>query len=191
MKYYTRSISSKNDYRKGRWTCDAFSIGIDTSNDDSHCVACLNYIKLLLNKTDLLPYVILYKVAPYGFNRVDKFKGMNFHKSILSLGNCLDFLTSDNGCEYMLACAEMDPTIISPDIFETHQTVFFLGNERNYNKLTASITELKNIENIENFLINSGMIIVEDYDTIDIGSTLWFVSNNEAIESLAKVLNLI
>lgn len=190
MRYYTRTISSKHDYRKGSWTCDAYSIGIDISNDENHCVACLSYIDLLSNKMDLLPFVILYKVAPYGFNRVEKFKGLNFQKNSLSLTHCSDFLTSDNGCEYMFSCAKIDLTTTSPNIFDTHQAVIFLGTERSYHKLITSIPNLKSINNIENFLIKSGMIIVEDYDTIDNGSTLWFVSNNEVKDSLAKILNI-
>ena len=189
MEYYARIIASRHDYRKGTWTCDATAVGIDTTKDENHYKACLNYVDLLAKKMNLLPYVILYKTAPFGFNRVEKFKGLNSQKSKLSLWHCLDFFTSDNGCEYLFVCAPIDPLTTSPDIFDTHQTVVFLGTEKSYQKLTTSIPSLKSIQNIENFLINSGMIVVEDYDTIDIGSTLWFVSNDEVVSSLVKVLS--
>ena len=153
MKYYTRVISSKHDYRKGFWTCNACSIGVDTSSYDDHRVGCLNYVNFLSKLMGLRSYLLLYKLSPYGFNRVEKFKGLNFQKSKLSLSYCFDFLTSDDGCEYMFACAELGSTITSPNVFDTYQSVIFMGSERSYGKLITSIPMLKSINNIENFLI--------------------------------------
>jgi hypothetical protein len=189
MKYLSRTISSIHDYRKGSWTCNAYSIGIDTSDGDNHCAACLNYISLLLNNTNLQFYIILFKVAPHGFNRVQKYKGFKYQKALLSLDHCFDFLTSINDCEYMLTCSKFDPATSPQNIFETQQAVFFLGTKNSYNKLISLIPKLKSIANIENYLIDSGMFIIEDYDTMDIGSTLWFVSNKESTDSLVKIIS--
>ena len=188
MIYYIRTISSKDDYRQGRWTCDAYSIGIDTSNDDNLCEARMNYINLVSNKMALQPFVILYNVAPYGFNRVEKYKGLNPKKQAFSIDSCTDFFTLDNGCEYMFTCAKIIQNVTPYNILDAPNKVIFLGSERNYHDLIASIPDLKNVSNIENFLITSGMIVVEDYDTIDIGSTLWFISNRETIVALSEVL---
>ena len=105
------------------------------------------------------------------------------------MNNYLDFFIKDNdGCEYIYACAQIESTTIIPIILNSYQTVVFLGTEYDYKNLISVISDLKSIKNIENYLIQSGMVIVEEYDTVDIGSTLWFISKKEKIESLIKQL---
>ena len=188
MKLYSRIITSKEDYRKGSWTCDAYSVGIDTSDSNNQCLLNIKYTEILSERMNFIPFVILYKVAPHGFNRIEKYKGLEFQKRELLLDHCEDFLVSDSGCEYMYSFAEIASKKISSNIFNLNHAVIGMGTEISYRHLITSISEFKSVKNIENYMIESGMIIVESFDTIDIGSSLWFVSNKETIDWVANEL---
>ena len=185
MHYFFKDIENKYDYRKGTWTCDAGAIGIELSNSDNPYPEIRKLMSYISEQTQLYPFAILYKTSRFGFNRIEEYKGLNSQESALSLCDCFRFSTADDkGCSYLFSCARIDPNVVNPCIFNFHQAFIFLGNDSNYQDILTMIPKLKSIEQIENYLIQSGMIVIESEDTYDMGYYLWFISNKEKIQSL-------
>ena len=189
MHYFVRDIKTKFEYRKGTWTCDANSVGIKLSEGDNPYPEIMRLMVWISARTQLYPFTILYKCNRFGFNRVDQYKGLKSQESDLFLSNCLRFSEEDDkGCSYMYSCAQIDPNVTNPCIFNFHQSVVFLANKSNYQYVINIIPKLISIENIENYLIQSGMIVIESEDTFDMGYYLWLITNKEKIQSLIDII---
>ncbi len=191
MNYLYRDFNTKYDYRKGSWTCKASSLGIELSNNDYHPYSeTIQLMESIVTRTRLYPCTILYKINRYGFNRIEKYKGLKSEESVFSLYDCHRFSTEDDGgCSYMYSCAQIDLSVTNPCIFDFYQAVVFLATKSKYQDVLNMIPKLKSIENIENYLIQSGIIIVESEDTFDIGYYLWFISNKDKIQHFADKIN--
>lgn len=185
MYYFTKDIMTKYDYRKGKWTCSASSVGIELSNCENPYPEIMKFMTYISKKTQLDPFIMLYKSNRFGFNRVEQYKGLKSQESDLSLYNCFRFCTEDDkGCSYMFSCAHIDLNVTSPRAFAFYQAIIFLGDEINYQDVLTMIPKLKSVEMIENYLIQSGMIIIETEDTYDMGYYLWLISDKKKIQSL-------
>lgn len=137
------------------------------------------YTAAWFSDMDLLPITKLHHIGKIQI--ADDYNG----RAGFSLLNCCRFSTEDDkGCSYMYSCAQIDPNTTNLRIFDRHQAVIFLGNESNYRDVISMIPKLKSMESIENYIIQSGKIVIRSEDTRDVGYYLWFVSNEKNMQAI-------